>query len=95
MYRYTFNKKQEKLIDSLIEQKKTLWAAMIVLSGGLAGLILSLTFPLISLVNLSKLFLLIIGFYFDYISSSIRGILHNFHSLFRYMHLPKMFQLYL
>lgn len=61
------DKKQEKLIDSLIEQKKTLWAAMIVLSGGLAGLILSLTFPLISLENLSKLFLLIIGSYFDYI----------------------------
>ena len=52
------DKKQEKLIDSLIEQKKTLWAAMIVLTGGLAGLLLSLTFPLITLINLPKLFLL-------------------------------------
>jgi len=61
------DKKQEKLIDSLIEQKKTLWAAMIVLSGGIAGLILSLTFPLISIINLPKLFLLIVGSYFDYL----------------------------
>lgn len=61
------DKKQEKLIDSLIEQKKTLWTAIIVLTGGLGGIILSLTFPLFSLVNLPKLFLLVVGSFFDYL----------------------------
>jgi len=40
---------------------------MIVLTGGLAGLVLSLTFPLISFANLPKLFLLIVGSYFNYL----------------------------
>ena len=61
------DKKQEKLIDTLNEHKKSLWMAFIVLNGGLASLLLSLSFPLISLINLPKLFLLILGSFFDYL----------------------------
>lgn len=61
------DKKHEKLIDSLIEQKKTLWAAMIVLTGGLVGLALSFSLPLFSFLNVVKVFFLILGLLLDYL----------------------------
>lgn len=61
------DKKQEKLIDSLIEHKKSLWTAFILLNGGLASLILLLNFPMVSLINFPKLFLLLVGLLLDYI----------------------------
>jgi len=55
------DKKKEKQVDNLIEHRKSLWTALIVLNGGIAGLILSFDSPLFCMLNTVKLFLLILG----------------------------------
>ena len=59
--------KQEKLIDSLIEHKKSLWTTLIILNGGIAGLILSFSPHIVSVSNLTKILLLIIGLFLNYL----------------------------
>lgn len=58
------DKKEEKLIDSLIEQRKSLWTALLVLNTGLFGLILSSNFTDYNFAL--KFLLVLLGFYFDY-----------------------------
>jgi hypothetical protein len=57
----------EKQIDNLIEHKKSLWTTLIVLNGGLAGLLLTFSPPLVCPINITKAILLSIGLFLDYL----------------------------
>jgi hypothetical protein len=58
------DKKEEKIVDSLIEQRKMLWTALIILSGGIAGLLISIDKIIFDLQFSIKFILLILGFFF-------------------------------
>ncbi len=61
------DKKLEKEVDVLIEHKKSLWTTLIILNAGIVGSILSFNSPIICVSNLTKLLLLIIGLFLDYL----------------------------
>ena len=56
-----------KKVDNLIEIRKSLWTATIVLNGGIAGLILSIGDFSLSLGTYIKLALLFLGGLLDYL----------------------------
>jgi len=61
-----------KKIDNLVEIRKTLWTAFIVLTGGIFGLILNIMSPFkFNIEFLIKLFIIFIGFYSEYVLISI------------------------
>lgn len=55
-----------KKIDNCFEIRKNLWTTLIVLNGGIAGLILSMSSLLLNTFGLIKIALLIIGIIIDY-----------------------------
>ncbi|MFA6988837.1 MAG: hypothetical protein WC197_02100 [Candidatus Gastranaerophilaceae bacterium] len=61
------DKKQEKLTDSLIEQRKSLWTALLLLNGGLVGLALSFSTSTPVAFNLLKIIFLFIGLFLDHV----------------------------
>jgi hypothetical protein len=60
------DKKLEKQIDNLIEQRKSFWTIIIVLNGGITGLLLTFCSPLFCPSNIIRFILLIIGVLFDF-----------------------------
>ncbi len=71
--------KEEKVIDFLIAHKNNLWMGLIVLIGGLAGLVLTTSFPInvLSVEMFSKDLLFILGITF--VLLAIKGLInvHN------------------
>ena len=61
------DKNFDNKIYNLVEHRKTLWTALIVLTGGLAGLILSMSEFSFNAFGVIKLILLMIGFAFLYV----------------------------
>lgn len=55
-----------KKIDNCIEVRKNLWTAIIVLSGGLGGLILTISTFNLNIDSLLKLILLVLGISVNY-----------------------------
>lgn len=58
--------KNNKKIYILVEHKKTLWTALIVLLGGIAGLLLSFNNFSINIFGITKIILLGLSFIFLY-----------------------------
>ena len=61
------DKKQEKLTDSLIEQRKSLWTALLFLNAGLVGLALSFSISTPLIFNLLKIVFLFAGLFLDHV----------------------------
>jgi len=55
-----------KKIDNYIEARKSLWTTVIVLSGGIVGLILTISNLFASISNIVKILIIIIGGLLDY-----------------------------
>lgn len=75
--------KFDNRIYVLVEHRKTLWAALIVLLGGIAGLILSIDELILNYQIVSKLILLLISlvllyFVFNGISDTNKAIAYCF-----------------
>lgn len=57
-----------KKIDNLIEQRKILWTAFVVLTGGILGLFFNAISPFrLDIILILKLFVAATGVFFDYI----------------------------
>ena len=63
------DKKIEKNIDNLMEQRKIFWTALIVLIGGIGTIIMSFQSLQFNPQNIVRTILLVISFYFLYLLS--------------------------